>query len=114
MNDVIQSLSRVLDAASQRQQIVASNIANIDTPNYLTRDIDFDREMKRAFEGTGKDAFALQSDGVEGLMERPDGNNVSVERESLAMSDTQLRYRTAAQMLRSQFHMLSVAINEDK
>lgn len=108
MQDLIQGLSRVLDVASQRQVIIASNMANIDTPGYRTKDIDdFGGALRQALEGDGLKSPVNE---VGELLERPDGNNVSIDREALAMSDTQLRYRTAAQMLRSQFHLLSTAI----
>ena len=112
MSDVIQSLSKVLDLASQRQEIVASNMANLDTPNYRTRDInDFSAEMQRAF-ASPENTSQAQVQEITGLIERPDGNNVSIDREALTMNDTQLRYHMAAQMLRSQFHLLSTAISE--
>ena len=47
MNDVSTStmnlLEKALDVASQRQQLVTANIANVDTPGYQTKDIDFPR-----------------------------------------------------------------------
>jgi flagellar basal-body rod protein FlgB len=45
-------------------------------------------------------------------MERPDGNNVSLERESLLLADTQLRFSTGVQLLRDKFKMLLSAIHE--
>jgi len=47
-------------------------------------------------------------------MERPDGNNVSVERESLLLAQTQLQFRTGVELLRSEFRRLQMAINEGK
>ncbi|MDL2284685.1 flagellar basal body rod protein FlgB [Oxalobacter sp. OttesenSCG-928-P03] len=41
-----------LRVRSQRQQVLASNIANADTPNYHARDIDFKSALKAALEGT--------------------------------------------------------------
>ena len=46
-----------------------------------------------------------------GLMERPDGNNVSVERESLLLAETQMRFNLGIQLLKDQFHTISLAIN---
>jgi len=45
------------------------------------------------------------------LLERPDGNNVSVERESLLLAQNQLRFQVAVQFLKAEFHRLSSAIN---
>ena len=49
---------------------------------------------------------------MQGLSERPDGNNVSLERESLLLAETQLRFNLGIQLLRNEFHNLSTAINE--
>ncbi|MGB7640237.1 MAG: hypothetical protein WBL82_03080, partial [Terriglobales bacterium] len=48
---------------------------------------------------------------VRGLVERPDGNNVSVERESLLLAENQLRFEVAVAFLKAEFHRLSTAIN---
>ena len=45
------------------------------------------------------------------LLERPDGNNVSVERESLLMAQNQLHFQVAVAFLKAEFHRLSLAIN---
>ena len=49
---------------------------------------------------------------VFGLLARPDGNNVSLEREGLLLAETQLRYNLGVQLLRDTFHMISSAIHE--
>jgi flagellar basal-body rod protein FlgB len=49
---------------------------------------------------------------VQGLIERPDGNNVSMERESLLLADTQMRFNAGVQLLRDKFKMLNSAIHE--
>jgi flagellar basal-body rod protein FlgB len=109
-----ETLARFLDLTSFRHQLIVSNLANIDTPGYHTRDIDFRRELETAT-GEMQDAgFSPVARPVEGLVARPDGNNVSLERESLLLSETQLRYQTAVQVLRVEFHRLSMAINEGR
>jgi flagellar basal-body rod protein FlgB len=49
---------------------------------------------------------------VEGLPERPDGNNVNVDRESLLLSQTQLQYQMGVQLIKAEFHKLLTAIKE--
>jgi flagellar basal-body rod protein FlgB len=51
---------------------------------------------------------------VKGLIERPDGNNVSLERETMALARVQLQYKTGVELLRNELHMLQSAINEGK
>jgi flagellar basal-body rod protein FlgB len=47
---------------------------------------------------------------IRGLLERPDGNNVSVERESLLLAQNQLRFQVAVQFMKAEFHRMSLAI----
>lgn len=107
----MRSLERFLDFASQRHKVLASNVANIDTPGYRTRDVDFRAAVQSlAVGGPG----ANRAHEVVGLMERPDGNNVSLDRESMALAENQLKFRLGVQLLRSEFHKLTTAINEGK
>jgi flagellar basal-body rod protein FlgB len=48
---------------------------------------------------------------VPGLIERPDGNNVSIDREGLLMAQNQLLFQTEIQLLHSEFNRLQLAIN---
>jgi flagellar basal-body rod protein FlgB len=107
----ISALTRFLDANVLRSELVMSNMANIDTPNYKTRDLDFGRELERAG-GLEYASFAPAVHQVRGLMERPDGNNVSLERESLLLADTQMRFNLGVQLLRDRFKTLLSAIHE--
>ena len=113
INDAsIDRLARFLDLNVLRGELVMSNMANIDTPGYRTRDINFRQELQRA---GGELELAESSPTVRtvpGLIERPDGNNVNLEREGLLLADTQLRFNAGAQLLHDKFKMLSLAIHE--
>jgi flagellar basal-body rod protein FlgB len=104
-------LSRALDLTSNRQALVTQNVANIDTPGYRARDLDFRGELQRAL--TSDDAIpgAFLVREVPGLTERPDGNNVSIDREGLLMAQNQLQFETEVQVLRSEFTRLQLAIS---
>lgn len=113
---LLSQLETYLRLADQRQQTIASNMANVDTPGYRTQDIDFQGELKRAM---SDDAHGFQTAAthgpvlqeVKGLLERPDGNNVNLDRESMMLSQTQLQYQTGIQLVKLQFHELLTAIN---
>jgi flagellar basal-body rod protein FlgB len=114
------ALGRFLDVDVARYKLIAVNLANIDTPGYHTRDLDFRSELRRAAtaEASGIDDAQLASFStnpvphtVRGLMERPDGNNVSVERESLLLAEAQMKFNLGVQLLKDQFHTISLAIN---
>ena len=113
------ALGRFLDVDVARYKLITTNLANIDTPGYHTRDLDFRAELRRAAaEGSGLEPGQLTSASfdpvarpVRGLMERPDGNNVSVERESLLLAEAQMKFNLGVQLLKDQFHTISLAIN---
>jgi flagellar basal-body rod protein FlgB len=108
----ISALSRFLDVTVFRNGLVTSNLANIDTPRYRARDVNFRQELDRA-EGAFEYAdYAPVVRSAQGLVERPDGNNVSLERETLLLAETQLHYNIGVQLLRGVFHTLSSAIHE--
>jgi flagellar basal-body rod protein FlgB len=132
----IDSLSRFLDVDVARYQLIGSNMANIDTPGFRTRDLDFRAELKRArmeartpmrqeeqeesgwgdfsyasYAPVSYTAYAPVVRRVRGLLERPDGNNVSVERESLLVAETQMNYNLGVQLLKDEFHTIAQAIN---
>ena len=113
-NAAVERLGRFLDLTAYRASLIAGNMANVDTPGFRTRDIDFRAELRRA--SGDLEFFPVTPVGreVQGLNERPDGNNVSLERESLLLAETQLKFRAAVQLLRAEFRRLSTAINEGR
>ncbi len=116
MNDVstpmMNLLEKVLDVTSQRHKMVVANMANVDTPGYHTKDLDFRSELKRA-SGEGENAnFLPVARSVSGLLERPDGNNVSLDREGLLLAETQMQFGLGIQLLQHEFHSLMSAIKE--
>jgi len=102
-------LERYLNLATVRQALVSGNLANIDTPGYKTVDIDFQREMSRALLEPADSMPIVEQ--VQGLIQRPDGNNVNVDRESLLLSQTQMQFTAAIQLMRAEFRNLTDAIS---
>jgi flagellar basal-body rod protein FlgB len=117
---LMRGLERVLDLSAFRHQVIAANLANIDTPGYRTRDLrPFAGEIERAMAGKEPSlteaslagpSFTPIAHEIRGLLERPDGNNVSVERESLLLAQNQLRFQVAVQFMKAEFHRMSLAI----
>jgi len=113
---LMRGLERVLDQSAFRHQVIAENLANVDTPGYRTRDVrSFAGEIEQAMAGDetpfAQPAFAPVAHEIHGLLERPDGNNVSVERESLLLAQNQLRFTVAVAFMKAEFHRLSSAIS---
>jgi flagellar basal-body rod protein FlgB len=96
-----------MDLLSVRQKLVASNVANADTPGYHTQDIDFRSEFDR-------EAGSLSPNVIEpeGLPMKGDGNNVSLDRESRLLSENALRFSVASNLARSELHSVRLAITE--
>ena len=92
-----------------RQKLVASNIANADTPGYHTRDIDFQAEFQSLIETGGP--TVIEPDN---LPTKNDGNNVSLDRESRLLAENALRYNLASTLARAQIRLVRSAIQEGK
>ena len=105
-------LERYLDVQSMRQILVSTNIADVDTPGYHTRDIDFRGELQRAMSGQADDGSSPFVVPVRGLIARPDGNNVNVDRESMLLSEVQLQFKAATTVLRAEYAQIHTAIRE--
>jgi flagellar basal-body rod protein FlgB len=108
----MQLLQGYLKVTADRQQLIASNIANVDTPGYHTRDINFQAAMQQATDEGNDVQLVPASSEVEGLPERPDGNNVNIDRESLLLGEAQLQYQMGVQLIKAEFHRLLIAIKE--
>jgi flagellar basal-body rod protein FlgB len=102
------SLERYMDLLSARQKLVASNVANADTPGYKTRDLDFQSEFQSAVAGPPR------AREVAGLTTRNDGNNVSLDREARLLAENALRFNLASNLLRSQVRAVRTAIQEGR
>jgi flagellar basal-body rod protein FlgB len=129
-----EALGKYLDLSSLQLKLTAQNMANIDTPGYRTEGFDFASEMQRSMNAlsgvsaSGGDACAdgvlgvsassesgdVRVGPVGGLLERPDGNNVSMDREGMKMAEAQLQFRTGVELLKHEFTRVLDAIHEDK
>jgi flagellar basal-body rod protein FlgB len=108
LDRVAGQLERYMDLLSARQKLVASNIANADTPGYLTQDLDFQAEFRNAAGG------APQVSDVAGLKTKNDGNNVNLDREARLLSENALRFQVASQLMKGQLRVVRSAIQEGK
>ena len=103
------SLERYMDLLSARQKVVASNIANADTPGYKTKDLNFQSDLQAALASGMPQAVE-----VGGLPVKNDGNDVSLDRESRLLAENDLRFSLASILMRSQIQSVKNAISEGK
>ena len=109
LDRIATSLERYMDLLSMRQKIVASNIANADTPGFKTQDLNF----QSAFQSAMTDGAPRPSE-VEGLAVKNDGNNVSLDREARLLAENALRFNLASSLMRTQIRLVKNAIQEGK
>lgn len=117
------ALQGALDAASLRQETVAANLANANTPGYHRKDVAFSLALSEQYgpalkrtsarhlaaPGTAVSAPHVVTD--EGGTMRLDGNNVDPDAESARLAETEVTYAALTQALTSQFSALRIAIN---
>ena len=108
-------IARYLDLSVSEAKLTAVNMANIDTPGYRAVGMDFEAEMREAMTGVekGQPAWPVRVNAVDGLIARPDGNNVSMDREGLNLAEAQLRFKTGVTLLRQEYQNILDAIHSD-
>jgi flagellar basal-body rod protein FlgB len=109
-------IARYLDLVSAETKLTAANMANIDTPGYRALGMDFEAEMREAMAGVdqGRGPSKVRVKTVDGLIARPDGNDVSMDRESLNLAEAQLKFKMGVALLRQEYQRVMDAIHADK
>ena len=109
LDPIARTIERYMDLVSARQKLVASNIANADTPGYHTRDLDFQAEFQSAVNAAPPRAVE-----VGGLKVKNDGNNVNLDREARLLAENALRFNLASALMRSEIRTVRSAIEEGR
>lgn len=131
MNSIAQHVSvysQALNLRTQRHQVLASNIANADTPNYKARDFSFERAMQNAVAGrmeAGGIALARTASGHLGgnggaspaelqfrkdTQSAVDGNTVDMDVERAQMAENAMQYQILTQLIGDKFKGLRSAL----
>jgi len=116
-SDNYQLARKLLDASVVRQEAIASNIANVDTPGYHRLDVapDFATQLRTSLEaGRLSEADALKPSIVEdptARSVRPDGNSVEMETELLAMNRNTVDYDYLTEVVSRNIKQMKIAIN---
>lgn len=117
----INILDKASDASWVRNEVISNNIANVDTPNYKRKDIEFENYLARELEGRGsldqKVANARLSslnatsytDHAE-LSYRLDGNNVDIDTENAYLAENQIRYYTLLDSMSQEFSRIKTVL----
>jgi flagellar basal-body rod protein FlgB len=129
LDNEIGFMEQGLKLRSQRQQVLATNIANVDTPNYKAQDIDFKDAMKSALSSPGTTSGMATTNnrhisGTAGgtgaslattqprkqLQNNADGNTVDMNVETVQFTENALQYETLVSMINGQFKNLNSVI----
>ena len=128
MNDIFSDSAmnmaqRALDGLSYRKDVIAQNVANVDTPGYLAKEVDFETTLKRTLEGNSSieqkktreghmsiddisqtDFYSVKNRPGGSL--RNDGNDVDIDQELVDMTETELKYQTLTQAISKKLSIL--------
>jgi len=127
-NPMIQAMDRSMSLASRRTELIASNLANIDTPGYRTQDFDFNTALKaeldkldghqapltrtdpRHMGTTSSNSLPTTTDPVAPAYERNDGNDVSLDRESMLLNRTQMNYQLSSNFVQAELRKITALL----
>jgi flagellar basal-body rod protein FlgB len=122
----VNDLSVNLDSMMLRSKLIASNVANVDTPGYKSRDINFQDILSESM-GSMKlkrtDPRHLGEMGISNRMKeivedpnpgRPDGNNVDIDDEMLKLTENNIQYNAAIQFVSRKIKQVNDAIQAAK
>ena len=110
-------LNKAADASWLRQQALANNFANVDTPDYKRQDVDFESVLERElrhfqYESLDEKISKVNMDRLdkvstytdaENYSYRIDGNNVDIDQESAALAKNQIRYQGLTNSMSQEF-----------
>lgn len=104
--------TKALVLRAQRQQVLASNIANADTPGYVAKELNFTQALRDA---TGMGAVGARSTSENMLYARPsqpssDNNSVDMDRERASFADNALHYEATLRFINSHMRTMLSAI----
>jgi flagellar basal-body rod protein FlgB len=122
-DDAIKAASLALKGLAARQEIISSNIANVDTPGYNAKQVDFETTLKRSLSSnfskvsmaktnqahlgtTSTSSNFLTTTNRIGGSYREDGNNVDIDTELIDMSETNIKYQAISQGISSKLLLL--------
>jgi flagellar basal-body rod protein FlgB len=105
----MQAIQASLDGLAARQRITAQNIANAETPGYTAQTVSFEDSLASAVANDSPTQTSI-STGLTNDAVDTNGNNVSVDGETLTAIVTQLRYQLATESMNNKFRILHSAI----
>ena len=122
--DYINILDKAADASWTRENLIANNIANVDTPGYKRQDLEFEELLKNEL---GRNQYSYLDQKVQnadlsqlnpsvftdysGYSYRLDGNNVDIDVEQVELASEQIKYQALTTSISSEFERMQTVIN---
>ncbi|MDE7430914.1 MAG: flagellar basal body rod protein FlgB [Lachnospiraceae bacterium] len=119
----INVLDKAADASWIRNEVINNNIANVNTPYFKRKDVEFESYLLAALEGAdssnlNKIVAGIDLDGLTSvtytdsntLSYRLDGNNVDIDTENVELASNQLRYQALVGSISNEFNMIKTAM----
>ena len=109
-------LLKLLDAATERHQVLAGNIANQNTPGYKRQVLKFEEFVQKEISRGEQDLASVEAEiGLDTVTPgRADGNNVNLEKEHASLRENMLRYELYSAIMKGRGDMLRSAIHGDR
>ena len=117
----INILKKAADASWKRNEVISNNIANVDTPGYKRKDVQFESYLMGALTGDGsldKRVANVRMDAINpqvytdysNLSYRMDGNNVDIDTETAMLAENQIRYYALMDSMTQEFNRLKMVL----
>lgn len=114
-------LKQALHACALRQEVLAHNIANVNTPGYRRKDVSFEQFLRAAqvapLQTTDPRHYALppsrsaeSQTEIEDAPMRPDGNTVDIDYEMAQLAENQIRFQALSQLITGRYQSLKLVI----
>jgi flagellar basal-body rod protein FlgB len=113
LDPTMQAIQTSLDGLAARQRIIAQNLANSETPGYLSQNVNFEDSLSAAMASGQSPTDAAITTSTSSDPTNPNGNNVNVDTQTVALMDTGLRYQLATQSMNNEFNILRDSIRQD-
>jgi flagellar basal-body rod protein FlgB len=115
-NSKDQLLVNLLSAATQRNEVLTSNLVNQNTPGYKRQTVEFEDLLARELQGGTEDLLSVEPLILEDQLtpSSPDGNNVNMELEVTGLQQNRLQYEMYATILSGRMELLRTAIQDGR
>ena len=110
--EVTNLLERALNIRAHYHKVLSGNIANVETPNYKEKDIDFQAEIKRNIDSPNNVVIKESTDGD--VIGSIDGNTVNMENQIVKMTENHMLFTSLVQVISKKFSMMRYVINEGR